>query len=63
MIVSELITALQKLPQDATVIVPGYDYPQPAQGVSIIRRANFDGYYTPEWWRMDTNKNCVVRIG
>ena len=59
MIVSELILALQKMPQDATVICGGTDYPEEVTGINKITKKNFDGYY---YTRFGTNKNCVVRI-
>jgi hypothetical protein len=63
MIVSELIIALQKLPQDATVIACGRDYPEVVENVAILKRKSehtfYDGYYYPEF---GTNPNVVIKI-
>jgi hypothetical protein len=60
--VGELIVELQKLPQDATVICAGLDYPEPVTSVSKIYKKDFDGYYTPEWGK-NSNPNLVIRLG
>jgi hypothetical protein len=62
MIVSELIIALQKLPQDATVIRSGGDYPEEVSHVCKITKNRFDGYYTPGF-HQNVNRDCVVKIG
>jgi hypothetical protein len=62
MTVGELILELQKLPQDATVIRSGGDYPDEVSHVSQIDKKHFDGYYTPGF-HQNVNRNCIVRIG
>lgn len=62
MTVKELIIELQQMPQDATVICAGLDYPEPVSSVTKITKKHFDGYYTPEW-RDNVNKDCVIRLG
>ena len=60
MIVSELITALQKLPQDATVFLSSSDYPEEVRGASKLTRNNgFDGYYYPKF---GTNDSVVIKL-
>ena len=63
MTVSELIITLQKLPQDATVIARGRDYPAVVENVTILRRKSehtfYDGYYYPEF---GTNPNIIIKI-
>lgn len=62
MTVADLILELQKVPQDATVIRSGGDYPDEVTNVSIITKKHFDGYYTPGF-HQNVNRNCVVRVG
>jgi len=62
MTVGELILELQKMPQDATVITGGTDYPEAVSHVTKITKKHFDGYYTPEWGP-NINRNAVVRVG
>ena len=62
MIVADLILALQKMPQNATVLVPGYEYPEEVSSVDKIPKKDFDGYYTPGFNRNAT-RDCVVRVG
>ena len=64
MIVSELIIALQKLPQDATVFASSRDYPEEINGVSKINKRStghtfYDGYYYPAF---GTNPNVVIKL-
>jgi hypothetical protein len=64
MIVSELIIALQKLPQDATVMAAGRDYPEVIDAVHKLTKRDmagyfYDGYYYPQF---GTNPNVVVKI-
>jgi hypothetical protein len=59
MIVSDLIKLLEKLPQDATLISGGTDYPAVVEGIRKIPIKKFDGYYYPEY---GTNKNWVIAI-
>jgi hypothetical protein len=64
MIVSELISSLQKLPQDVTVIAASRDYPEVVENVSKITKRKmgttfYDGYYYPQ---PGSNPNVVIKI-
>jgi len=59
MVVSELIDLLKTMPQDATVISGGTDYPEAITGIRKITKKNFDGYYYPEY---KSNPNVVIQI-
>jgi len=59
MIVSELIIALQKLPQDATVFLSGSDYPEEVRGASKLTKKDFDGYY---YSKFGTNEKLVIKL-
>jgi hypothetical protein len=62
MTVKELILALQKMPQDATVIRSGGDYPEEVDHVVKIPEKMFDGYYSPGF-HPNVRRDCVVKIG
>lgn len=60
--VGELITKLQKMPQDATVIRSGGDYPEEVSHVVMITKDRFDGYYSPGF-HQNVNRDCIVNVG